>query len=247
MNRTVAKENVAETASIATLRSSAMPNGTTAVPSGLSREEAQRRLEAEGPNRVQDEAPSSVQRLLAKLWAPVPWMLEAAIVLELVLREYTEAAVIMSLLLFNAALSYFQESRAQATLQQLKARLALSASVRRDGSWMTVPADDLVHGDIVKLSLGAIVPADVRLTSGTVLVDQSMLTGESVPAEAGAGFEAYAGALIRRGEAVGEVTATGERTKFGGPRNLCRVRGSRARSRRRSSASSATWRSSTAA
>ena len=128
-----------------------------------------------------------------------------------------------ALLVFNAALGLFQESRAQATLAALKSRLALNASVRRDGAWKTVPAAELVPGDVVKLSLGAVVAADVHLTGGEVLLDQSMLTGESVPIEAGAGVQTYAGALVRRGEAVAEVTATGARTKFGRTAELVRT------------------------
>ena len=127
------------------------------------------------------------------------------------------------LLVFNAALGLFQESRAQATLAALKSRLALTASVRRDGVWKTVPAAELVPGDLVKLSLGGVVAADVTLTGGEVLLDQSMLTGESVPIEAGAGVQTYAGALVRRGEAVAEVTATGVRTKFGRTAELVRT------------------------
>jgi H+-transporting ATPase len=150
-------------------------------------------------------------------------MLEAAIMLEVALGKYVEAAIIAVLLAFNAALGFFQEGRAQATLAALKSRLALNASVRRDGTWATVPAAGLVPGDVVKLSLGAVVAADVRLTEGSVLLDQSMLTGESVPIEAGAGFETYAGALVRRGEAVAEVTATGARTKFGRTAELVRT------------------------
>ena len=160
---------------------------------------------------------------LEKFWAPVPWMLEAAVLLELVLGKYIEAAIIAALLVFNAALGLFQESRAQATLAALKSRLALNASVRRDGAWKTIPAVELVPGDVVKLSLGAVVAADVHLTAGEVLLDQSMLTGESVPIEAGAGVQTYAGALVRRGEAVAEVTATGARTKFGRTAELVRT------------------------
>ena len=130
-----------------------------------------------------DTALHPLRRALTKFWAPVPWMLEAAIVLELALGKYVEAAIIAVLLAFNAALGFFQEGRAQATLA------ALNAQVRRDNVWATVPAVALVPGDIVKLSLGAAVAADVRLTECSVLLDQSMLTGESVPAEAGAGFE----------------------------------------------------------
>jgi H+-transporting ATPase len=190
---------------------------------GLTSAEARIRLEKFGTNAVPDTSERPLRRALAKFWAPVPWMLEAAIVLEIALGKYVEGAIIAVLLVFNAALGFLQEGRAQATLAALKSRLALNASVRRDNVWATVPATELVPGDIVKLSLGAVVAADVRLTDGSVLLDQSMLTGESVPIEAGAGFETYAGALVRRGEAEAEVTATGARTKFGRTAELVRT------------------------
>jgi H+-transporting ATPase len=193
------------------------------LPDGLTSEEARGRLEKFGPNAVPDTALNPLRRALTKFWAPVPWMLEAAIVLELLLGKDVEAAIIAVLLGFNAALGFLQEGRAQATLAALKSQLALNATVRRDSAWATVPAAGLVPGDVVKLSLGAVVAADVRLTEGSVLLDQSMLTGESVPIEAGAGFETYAGALVRRGEAVAEVTATGTRTKFGRTAELVRT------------------------
>ena len=117
----------------------------------------------------------------------------------------------------------FHESRAQATIAALKSKLALNASVLRDCAWRISPAGELVPGDIVKLTLGTIVPADVRIREGSVLLDQSMLTGESLPVEAGSGTETYAGALVRRGEAVGEVLATGGRTKFGRTAELVRT------------------------
>lgn len=193
------------------------------LSTGLTNDEARRRLESFGPNAVPDTAMHPLRRALAEFWAPVPWMLEAAIVLEVVLGKYVEAGIIAVLLAFNAVLGFFQEGRAQATLAALKSRLALNASVRRDNSWATVPAVSLVPGDVVKLSLGAVVAADVRLTKGQILLDQSMLTGESIPIEAGPGFETYAGALVRRGEAVAEVTATGARTKFGRTAELVRT------------------------
>jgi H+-transporting ATPase len=164
-----------------------------------------------------------VRMAFAKFWAPVPWMLEAAIVLELALGKFVEAAIIALLLVFNALLGFFQESRAQATLAALKSRLALNASVRRDNAWKTIPAADLVRGDVVKLSLGAVVAAYVRVSSGEVLLDESMLTGESVPREAGMGVQIYAGALVRRGEAIAQVTETGARTKFGRTAELVRT------------------------
>jgi H+-transporting ATPase len=182
---------------------------------GLTSEEAHRRLEKFGSNTMPDTALHPWRMALEKFWAPVPWMLEGAIVLQLALGKYVEAGIIAGLLVFNAALGLVQEGRAQATLAALKSRLALNASVRRDSVWKTIPASELAPGDVVKLSLGGVVPADARLTAGEILLDQSMLTGESVPIEAGAGLATYAGALVRRGEAVAEVTATGVRTKFG--------------------------------
>jgi H+-transporting ATPase len=190
---------------------------------GLTSDEAHARLEKDGPNAMPDTSAHPLRNALAKFWAPVPWLLEASIVLELVLHKYYEAAVIAALLIFNAALAYFQESRAQATLTALKSRLALDASVERDGTWKTIPAAELVCGDQVKLSLGGVVAADVHLTGGSVQLDQSMLTGESLPIEAGPGVDTYAGALVKRGEATAIVTATGERTKFGRTAELVRT------------------------
>jgi H+-transporting ATPase len=197
---------------------------TPDIPSkGLTSDEARARLEKDGPNAMPDTSAHPLRNAIAKFWAPVPWLLEASIVLELVLHKYYEAAVIAALLIFNAALAYFQEGRAQATLAALKSRLALNASVQRDSVWKTVPAAELVCGDLVKLSLGGVVAADVHLTGGSVELDQSMLTGESLPIEAGAGVDTYAGALVRRGEATAVVTATGARTKFGRTAELVRT------------------------
>jgi H+-transporting ATPase len=194
-----------------------------AQASGLSSREALERLNKVGPNAMPDTALHPLRRALDKFWAPVPWMLEASIVLELALGKYVEAAIIAVLLVFNAAIGLLQESRAQATLAALKSRLALNASVRRDGDWKTVPAAEVVPGDLLKLSLGGVVAADVKLTGGEVLLDQSMLTGESVPIEAGPGVQTFAGALVRRGEAVAQVTATGTHTKFGRTAELVRT------------------------
>lgn len=208
-----------------------MPLTPPAVPpavdassiNGLTSDEA-RHLSAQfGPNAMPDTSAHLVRMAIEKLWAPIPWMLEATIVLELVLGKYIEAGIIAVLLLFNAALGFFQEGHAQATLAALKKRLALTAAVRRDGVWKNLLAGELVPGDIVKLSLGGVVAADVTLIDGDVLLDQSMLTGESIATEAGPGFQTYAGALVRRGEAVARVTATGTRTKFGRTAELVRT------------------------
>ncbi len=194
-----------------------------ATPRGLTSAEARRRLSENGANAVVDVVQRPFLLALGKLWAPVPWMLEVTIVLQVILKDYVEAAIVGFLLLFNAGLGFFQESRAQGTLDALKSRLALSATVFRDGAWMIAPASTLVVDDVVKISLGGVVAADIRVTQGSVLLDQSMLTGESQPVEAGAGSLAYAGALVRRGEASGSVTATGERTRFGHTAELVRT------------------------
>ena len=193
------------------------------APSGLTSDVASGRLQKDGPNAMPDTSAHPFRDALAKFWAPVPWLLEASIVLQVVLHKYLEALIIAGLLVFNAALAYFQEGRAQATLKALKSRLAMNASVLRDGAWKTVQATELVRGDLVKLSLGGVVAADVHLVGGSVLLDQSMLTGESLPIEAGSGADTYAGALVRRGEATAEVTATGVHTKFGRTAELVRT------------------------
>src|SRR5208283_4520848 len=205
------------------LAGTAQGSGDDNLSRGLTSDEARARLAKYGPNAMPDTAIPAWRMALAKFWAPVPWMLEAAIILQTVLHEYVEAAVIAGLLVFNAAIGFFQEGRAQATLAALKSRLALTASALRDGAWKNIPATELVPGDTVKLSLGGVVAADVKLVAGSILLDQSMLTGESVPVEAGAGLETYAGALVRRGEATVVVTATGARTKFGHTAELVRT------------------------
>ena len=191
--------------------------------SGLTTGAAADRLEKDGPNSMPDTSYHPLINALSKFWAPVPWLLEASLLLQVVLHKYFEASIIASLLVFNAALAYFQEGRAQATLNALKSSLSLNATVRRDGAWSTIPASQLVVGDTVKLSLGAVVGADVHLLDGSVLLDQSMLTGESLPVEAGAGADTYQGALVQRGEAVATVTATGTHTKFGRTSDLIRT------------------------
>jgi H+-transporting ATPase len=196
---------------------------STIPAEGLTSAEAARLLAQQGPNAVTEEHETVVKRVSRHFWAPVPWMLEATVALQLALGEWIEAALIGALLIFNVALGVFQESRADAALALLKQRLTLTARVRRDGSWVDVPAANLVVGDIVRLSIGTVVPADLQLIDGSVLLDQSMLTGESVPAEAGEGKGAYAGAAVRRGEAVGRVIATGVSTFFGRAAELVRV------------------------
>ncbi len=195
----------------------------TSTPAGLTTTEAQKRLLQYGPNMVTEEHSSPWLVFLGKFWAPVPWMLEATILLQALLGKIDEALIIAALLVFNAILSFMQESRANNALTLLKARLTIQTRVLRDQSWQQIPAQELVPGDVVHLRMGDLAPADVRLLDGQLLLDQSALTGESLPVEAGAGATANAGVIIKRGEATGEVTATGTRTYFGKTAELVRT------------------------
>ncbi|MHB1142362.1 MAG: plasma-membrane proton-efflux P-type ATPase [Sulfuricaulis sp.] len=195
----------------------------TAPALGLTSSEARRRASHFGPNTVTEQALPAWRAYLAKFWGPIPWLLEIAIAFQIGLGQYVEAGVVGGLLLFNTTLGFIQEGRANAALTALKKRLAPTALVRRDGEWVRLPASELVPGDVIALALGALAPADARILSGSVLVDQSTLTGESVPIDAGAGSQVYAGSFVRRGQAVAEVTATGARTYFGRAAELVRV------------------------
>ena len=199
---------------------------STAIPEaarGLTTDEARRRMGLYGPNAIPDQTRGLLRMIAERFLAPVPYLLEAAITLQIYLGEYAEAGVIGVLLVFNAAVGLVHESRAQATIAALRSRLALVAVALRDGRWIELPVADLVPGDVVKLSLGGVVPADVKILAGDSLLDQSMITGESLPVEASAGRETFAGALVRRGEALAEVVATGARTKFGKTAELVRT------------------------
>ena len=209
--------------------STVSPNAGTTAPdasrelAGLTSAEVARRHAEFGPNAVVEEHVNPLVRFVRHFWAPVPWMLEATIVLQIAIGQRVTGALIAVLLLLNVILSAFQEHRASAALDLLKQRLALKARVRRDHVWVDLPAADLVPGDIVQISLGDVVPADILLVNGSLLVDQSMLTGESIPVETEVGQTSYAGGLVRRGEADAKVVATGTRTYFGRTAELVSV------------------------
>ena len=181
------------------------------------------RLTQSGPNAVVEERENGLKKVARHFWAPVPWMLEVTIALQMLAGKRIEALMIGALLIFNVGLSVFQETRAEAALELLKQRLSLKARVKRDGNWTELPAAVLVPGDVVQLSLGVVVPADARIIEGEILLDQSMLTGESIPVDAGPGKTAYAGAVVRRGEAIASITATGTSTYFGRAAELVRI------------------------
>lgn len=192
---------------------------------GLSTVEAQARLKQFGPNAVVEERAHPLRAFIKRFWAPIPWLLEATIIIQFFLHEEVEAVVIGGLLVLNATLSLVQKGRAQKALALLREQLRVLARVHRDGAWTTVPAEELAPGDVIHLRQGGVVPADVKMEEGSLLVDQSALTGESTAASVECGQTAYAGSLVRGGEATGEVTATGARTFFGKTAELVRTAG----------------------
>ncbi len=192
-------------------------------PRGLTTAEAQRRLGQVGPNAVVEEKAHPVGALIRRFWAPIPWLLEATIIIQLFLGEHVEAAVIGGLLVLNAGVSLLQEGRAQKALALLRQQLHVQARALRDGTWTTLPAEELVPGDVIHLRQGSVVPADVRVDEGSLLVDQSSLTGESAAVAVEPGKSAYAGSMVRGGDATGEIAATGTRTFFGKTAELVRT------------------------
>lgn len=183
---------------------------------GLSTQEAAKRLAETGPNALPEEKTAPWLRFLRFFWGPIPWMIEVAAVLSAVVRHWTDLIVICALLLFNAVIGFWQERKAQNALEALKSQLALKARVCRDGEWQEIPARELVPGDRVRVRLGDVIPADIELQDGDYLsVDQSALTGESLPVEKQSGDTAYSGSTAKQGEMTGTVTATGPRTAFG--------------------------------
>ena len=201
----------------------AAPAQQRSGPGGLTSAEVRVRLQRFGPNEVSEAAVHPWRALLAKFWAPVPWMLECAVGLEALLGREFEALVFTVLLVFNAILSFVQENRAQRALVLLRKHLTVQARVLRDGRWMLIQARELVPGDIVRLRAGDLVPADVTIVDGHLQVDQSTLTGESLPVDIEPGGSAYAGSIVKRGEAAGEITATGMRTTYGNTAELVRT------------------------
>ncbi|WP_297386979.1 plasma-membrane proton-efflux P-type ATPase [Acidiferrobacter sp.] len=194
---------------------------------GLNEAEAQRRLQQYGPNAIIEKQQRIWLLFLQKFWDPVPWMLEVTLILEMILGKWAEAVIIAMLLVFNAVLGFRQEHKAQAALDALKKRLHITARVFRDGQWRSIPARDLVPGDLAHVRVGDIVPADMALTEGAILVDQSALTGESMPVDRGASSVVYSASIVRRGEASGTITATGTQSYFGKTAELVRTAGSK--------------------
>ncbi|HTX21198.1 MAG TPA: plasma-membrane proton-efflux P-type ATPase [Candidatus Aquilonibacter sp.] len=185
-------------------------------PEGLDSAEAKKRLEQHGPNALEEKTESALLKFFSYFWGPIPWMIEAAAILSSVLQHWADLIIISALLVFNAIVGFWQEHQAANAVAALRKQLALKARAKRDGQWAEIDSVNLVPGDIVRLRLGDIIPADVRLIEGDYLsVDQSALTGESLPVDKKIGDLAYSSSVAKQGEMVALVTATGANTYFG--------------------------------
>ncbi|HEB66348.1 MAG TPA: HAD family hydrolase [Gammaproteobacteria bacterium] len=187
----------------------------TDARTGLARSEAEARLRHFGPNELEEKEEPLWHRIFRRFWGPIPWMIEVAAVLSAVVGKWEDFIIILIMLLVNAGLDFLQEHRALNALKALKQRLASDVVVLRDGRFHTLPSRELVPGDVIKLRIGNIVPADVQLLEGDyLLIDQSALTGESLPVSKKQGEVAYANTVIKQGEMLAVVLNTGARTRF---------------------------------
>jgi H+-transporting ATPase len=185
-------------------------------PKGLSQAEAQKRLAQYGPNQIAEKKTNLFLKFLSYFWGPIPWMIEGAVILSGVVRHWLDFFIILFLLFSNAVVAFWEEHQAGNEIAALRAKLAVTAKALRDGKWGAPQVAELVPGDVIRLRLGDIVPADARLLAGDpVQVDQSALTGESLPATRKPGEAVFSGSIIKRGEADAMVYATGEKTYFG--------------------------------
>jgi H+-transporting ATPase len=190
---------------------------------GLTEAEAKNRSSIFGLNQVVEKRRSSIVDFLFRYWGPIPWLLELAIVLSIVLKHYLEAGIIFALLTTNTVIGQIQSRGSQRALEALKKRLAIKARVLRDGEWAIIEAREIVPGDIISVGLGDIVPADAKLISGDLSIDQSILTGESLPIDVQQSAIIYSGSIVRRGEAKCVVVNTGGNTYFGKTAELVNI------------------------
>jgi len=199
--------------------SASAPDTVTALhvdpETGLTHAEVDVRRKEHGYNEVTEQKGRPLLKFLGKFWGVSAWMLELIMVLSAFLRKYSDLAVVSALLVVNAVLSFMQERRAAGVVETLRRRLQVSARVLRDANWQVIPARELVPGDIVRVRPGDIIPADVKLLTGALSVDQSALTGESMDVDIAPGGVLSSGSVVRRGEGNGVVMLTGANTYFG--------------------------------
>ncbi len=217
MNKSESKSNVpSEKDDLKAIPMQELQTKLGSSPEGLTQAEAAKRLTQYGPNEIEEKKTNSFLKFLTYFWGPIPWMIEAAVILSAVARHWPDFFIILLLLLANAVVGFWEEHQAGNAIDALKAKLAIKARVKRDGKWTNPPARELVPGDVIRVRLGDIVPADARLLAGDpVEVDQSALTGESLPAERKSGDAVFSGSIIRQGEIDALVYATGANTYFG--------------------------------
>lgn len=183
---------------------------------GLAGDEAQRRLAEYGYNELPEERENLLLKFLRSFWGPIPWMIEAAAILSAIVRHWADFGIIMVLLIVNAVVGFWEEFQAGNAIAALKKNLALVVRVKRGGKWQELPARELVPGDVIRLRLGDIVGADAKLLEGDPIeVDQSALTGESLPVMRKTSEGVYSGSIIKQGEIDALVYATGQNTYFG--------------------------------
>ncbi|MDK2890594.1 MAG: H+-transporting ATPase [Methanoculleus sp.] len=183
---------------------------------GLTGSEAQSRVQTYGYNEIPEKKKSPILKFLKYFWGPIPWMIEAALIISAVIQRWEDFAIISSLLLINAIVGFWQERQAGNAIEMLRERLAIEARALRDGKWQKLPARELVPGDIVRIRLGDVVPADIKLVEGDYLsADESALTGESMPVDKHLSDVGYSGSIVKQGEMTGLVVSTGLNTFFG--------------------------------
>jgi H+-transporting ATPase len=182
----------------------------------LTSEEAANLQLSGGYNELPEKKENVLLKFLSYFWGPIPWMIEVAAILSIVVGAIVQLIIILALLLLNAAIGFWQEKQASNAVAALKKQLASRARVKRDGEWKEIPARELVPGDLVRLRLGDIVPADIQIEGdGYLNIDESALTGESLPVSKKSGDTTYSGSIIKQGECEASVTATGSKTYFG--------------------------------
>ncbi len=190
---------------------------------GLNESEAENRLKLFGYNEITEKKKNPLLEFLLRYWGSMPWLLELAMALSLILRHYLEGIIIFVLLTVNAVIGHMHSRGSQRAVELLKKKLAVQAKALRDGKWIIKVGKEIVPGDIIAVKLGDIIPADAKILSGELSIDQSALTGESLPANAKQSDIVYSGSVVRQGEARCVVVNTGINTYFGKTAELVRI------------------------
>jgi len=190
---------------------------------GLNQSEVESERKEYGYNEVLENQSNVLLKFLSRFWGLTAWMLELIIILSWFLRKHSDAYIVLGLLLFNAIVGFVQENNAANAVEALRKKLQINVKLLRDATWKTLPARELVPGDIIRIRIGDFVPADIKITNGEISIDQSALTGESLEIEKKSADIIYSGSIVTKGEATGTVTLTGASTKFGKTIELVKI------------------------